>query len=113
MLRSKRPQRRPLAPLTLEQSLRLAGQNLLGILNPEDNYLPYWQLAVGPDYKASLSRWWPAHNIGRWWDAMLRLEEAIGFEIPKAIEAAMLKNVRRFFDNPDHICLNPNPAPFE
>ena len=42
---------------------------------------------------------------------MLRLEEAIGFEIPKAIEAAMVKNVRRFFDNPDHICLNPNPGP--
>ena len=55
MLRGKRTQRRPLAPLTLEQSLRLAGQNLLGILNPDDNYLPYWKLAVGPDYKASLS----------------------------------------------------------
>ena len=25
-------------PLTLEQSLRLAGRNMLGILNPEDNY---------------------------------------------------------------------------
>ncbi len=100
----------PAASLTLEQSLRLAGQNLLGILNPEDNYLPYWQLAVGPDYKASLNRWWPAHNIGRWWDAMLRLEEAIGFKIPKAIETAMVKNVRRFFDNPDHISLDPNPG---
>jgi hypothetical protein len=99
------------APLTLEQSLRLAGQNLLAILNPEDNYLPYWNLAVSPDYKASLIRWWPAHNIGRWWDAMLRLEDAIGFEIPKAIEAAMLKNVRRFFDNPDRICLNPSRGP--
>ena len=31
---------------------------------------------------------------------MLRLEEAIGFKIPKAIETAMVKNVRRFFDNP-------------
>jgi hypothetical protein len=55
----------PVAPLTLEQSLRLAGQNLLGILNPEDNYLPYWALDVTPDYKASLGRWWPAHNLPR------------------------------------------------
>jgi hypothetical protein len=98
----------PLGPLTLEQSLRLAGQNLLAILNPEDNYLPYWELAVQPDYRGELRLWWPAHNIGRWWDAMLRLEDAIGFEIPKPIEAAMVRNVHRFFDNPDHISLSPD-----
>jgi hypothetical protein len=97
----------PFEPLTLEQSLRLAGQNLLGILNPEENYLPYWELSVSPDYKASFNRWWPAHNIGRWLDAMLRLEDAIGFEIPKVIEAAMVQNTQRFFDNTDHICLVP------
>ena len=96
-------------PLTLEQSLRLAGQNLLGILDPDDHYLPYWKLTVKPDYRASLVKWWPAHNIGRWLDAMLRLEEAIGFEIPKVVETAMVENTRRFFDNPDHICLNPGP----
>jgi hypothetical protein len=93
--------------VTLEQSLRLAGQNLLSILNPEENYLPYWELSVSPDYKAGLKRWWPAHNLGRWWDAMLRLEEAIGFEIPKNVERAMSENVRLFFNNPDHICLAP------
>jgi hypothetical protein len=101
----------PFEPLSLEQSLRLAGQNLLGILNPEDNYLPYWMLKVDPDYKASLERWWPAHNIGRWLDAMLRLEEAIGFDIPRVVETAMVQNTQRFFDNPDHICLKPNPSP--
>jgi hypothetical protein len=98
-------------PLTLQQSLRLAGQHLLGILNPEDNYLPYWELTVYPDYKANLGKFWPAHNLGRWLDAMLRLEEAIGLEIPKPIDAAMIENARRFFDNPDHICLNPNRGP--
>ncbi|HEX2973553.1 MAG TPA: hypothetical protein VHP11_14555, partial [Tepidisphaeraceae bacterium] len=97
-----------LSPLTLEQSLRLAGQNLLSILNPEANYLPYWMLTVEPDYRAELGIWWPAHNIGRWWDAMMRIEEAIGFEIPKPIEAAMVENVHRFFDNPDHISLSPD-----
>jgi hypothetical protein len=98
-------------PLTLKQSLHLAGQNLLAILDPDDNYLPYWALSVGPDYRASLDKWWPAHNLGRWLDSMLRLEETIGFEIPKEAEAAMVKNVQRFFDNPDHISLRPNPNP--
>ncbi len=96
--------------VTLKESLRLAGKHLLGILNPEDNYLPYWQLTVKPDYEAAFLRWWPAHNIGRWLDAMLRLEDAIGFEIPPEIDAAMQENARRFFENPDHISLDPNPG---
>jgi hypothetical protein len=103
----------PSSQLTIEQSLHLAGRHLLGILNPEDDYLPYWKLTVGPDYRAQLDRWWPAHNIGRWFDAMLRIEEAIGFEIPRAIETAMVKNVHRFFANPDHICLNPGRGPVD
>ena len=93
-LGSKRVKGMPCEPLTLEQSLRLAGQNLLGMLDPEDNYLPYWELTVYPDYRATLGKWWPAHNIGRWLDAMLRLEEAIGFEIPKVVETAMVKNAQ-------------------
>jgi hypothetical protein len=98
-------------PLTLEQSLRLAGQNLLAILNPEDNCLPYWEATVRENQPAAFKRWWPAHNIGRWWDAMLRLEAATGFKIPPQIEEAMLKNIRRFFDNPDSIILNPDLGP--
>jgi hypothetical protein len=100
-------------PLTLAESLRLAGGNLLTNLNPEDNYLPYWTMTIRPDYMADFGKWWPAHNIGRWLDAMLRLEDAIGFEIPKAIETAMVENTRRFFDNPDHICLNPYSGPLD
>ena len=46
------------------------------------------------------------HNLGRWWDAMLRLEAATGFEIPAHLEAAMLANLRESFDNPDHLCLS-------
>lgn len=98
-------------PLTVEQSLRLAGNHLLGILNPEDDYLPYWQLTCSPQYEAQFARWWPAHNLGRWLDAMYRLEEAIGFEIPKPIDQAMERNARRFFENPDSIPLNPKPWP--
>ena len=38
---------------------------------------------------------------------MLRLEAATGFRIPEHAEQAMLANLRRFFDNPDHLCLAP------
>src|SRR5690606_6955675 len=93
---------------TLEKSLQLAGEHLLGILNPEDHYLPYWQLTVKENYEATFLRWWPAHNIGRWLDAMLRLEETLGFKIPAEIDAAMQENARRFFENPDHISLSPD-----
>ena len=31
---------------------------------------------------------YPAHNIGRWWDAMLRLQAATGFELAAEIEQA-------------------------
>jgi hypothetical protein len=98
-------------PINVADSLRLAGNHLLAILNPEENYLPYWELTVEPDYTAALKRWWPAHNLGRWWDAMTRLEAATGFQIPPEIDAAMQENVRRFFDNPDQISLNPEPFP--
>ncbi len=95
----------------LGKSLRSAGHNLLSVLNPEDRSLPYWELYSAPDYGAEFRRWWPAHNIGRWWDAMLRLEETFGFGIPASVEKAMEAGTRRFFDNPDHICLNPDPGP--
>ncbi len=32
----------------------------------------------------------PAHNIGRSWDAILRLEAATGFAIPCNVDAGML-----------------------
>lgn len=94
--------------MTLKDSMALAGQNLLNVLSPQRNYLPMWVLKVERDYKAGYDFWWPGHNIGRWWDALLRLERTIGFEIPKPVEKAMLENTRQFFDNPLHICLNPD-----
>ncbi|KKL48048.1 hypothetical protein LCGC14_2329440, partial [marine sediment metagenome] len=50
---------------------------------------------------------WPGHNLGRWWDAMMRLQEAIEYPIPAEAESAMQENVFRFFNNPDHLCLAP------
>ncbi len=96
--------------IDLKRSLELAGQNMLNILRPDFGYLPHWSCfaAVWPyiPHTKFTSRW-PGHNLGRWWDAMLRLENATGFRIPPHIEAAMLANLQRFFDNPDNLCLAP------
>lgn len=91
----------------LVPSMKLAGQNLIHSLSPEHNYTPYWQMRINPDKRAAFNMWWPQHNIGRWWDAMLRLEHTLGIKIPEREEQAMLANAKRFFDNPDHLCFQP------
>lgn len=98
--------------LDFNTSMCLAGRNLLGVLSPDHNYLPLWVLSVNPKYEAEFQFGWPAHNLGRWLDAMLRLEYATGFKIPHKLESACVKNLRRFFDNPDHICINPDPEDY-
>lgn len=92
----------------LKPALLLGGHNLLNCLNKDRNYLPNWFLNVDETYKAECYFWWPGHNLGRWWDAMLRLEESVDFLIPPEIEAAMLVNMRLFFDNPDSWCIQPD-----
>ena len=95
----------------IRQSLYLAGTHLIEMLDPSRNYLPYWSLGVEPGDNAELYYSWPAHNLGRWWDAMLRLEDALGFPIPPEAESGMLSNLQLFFDNPDNICLAPPNTP--
>jgi hypothetical protein len=87
--------------------MRLAGENLLNCLDRDNGLIPFWELTTARDYTAQMRRFWPAHNLGRWWDAMLRLEQAIGFEIPAETEAAMLHNLQWFFDNEFALCLCP------
>ncbi|MGC8738369.1 MAG: hypothetical protein ACP5UA_06935 [Candidatus Hydrogenedens sp.] len=48
------------------------------------------------NYDAEFHFWWPAHNLGRWLDAMLRLESATGFKIPHKLESACINNLHRF-----------------
>jgi hypothetical protein len=91
----------------LNTAMILAGENLLNALNPERNYMPYWCMDIRDDYSAKFKEDWPQHNLGRWWDAILRLEDATGFTIPARVEAAMLQNLERFFNNPDNLCLQP------
>ena len=103
----------------LRKVLQMGGENLVNSLNPQNSYMPYWKLEkTGPD-TAQFLEMWPQHNIGRWWDAVLRLEEAIGFTLPPHAEEQLLETTRVFFDNPDSLCLTPDQykndfyAPFE
>jgi hypothetical protein len=66
------------------------GQNLLDMCNPDRNFLPYFNV---PDPGAAASDHAWNHNIGRWLDATLRLEETIGWKIPPEREAAMVENL--------------------
>ena len=99
--------------LDMVKHLDLGGMNLLGCLNPEESHLPYFHMAVDRDFKAEYQfrRDNTGHNVGRWWNAMLRLQALTGFNIPAPAEAAMLKNTWRMTDNPTGILLDaPDPA---
>jgi hypothetical protein len=92
----------------LRSTMAMAGDNLIANLNPEDNYLPSWSAELQLNDSVDIHRSYFSHNLGRWWDAMLRLESVTGYRIPPDIEAAMLSNLKRYFDNPDNLCLQPN-----
>ena len=98
--------------VNLKNAVNLAGGALVNCLDASQNYLPCFDIFIDRDYRAFQTFNVMSHNIGRWWDAILRVEEAIGFKIPGHIEAAMLENTRQFFDNPDHLCLFPIDGPW-
>ncbi len=90
--------------IDLKKVMQLGGQNLLYICNPDKNYLAYF-IVRGPGAPGGDHAW--NHNIGRWWDAMLRLEAAIGFQIPSEREKIMVENLRKFCENPDNLPFGP------
>ena len=96
--------------LTIKQSMELAGRNLLHCLRPEDQFRPLWGVDIEPDFRATCRRSRFEHNVGRWWDAVLRLEAATGFEIPAELEEAMLRNLGDCLDNPLSVCAPVDPA---
>ena len=55
--------------MELRTRLEMAGNSLLTLLDPEKDLMPTGGYEV-------------AHDLGRWWDAVLRLEETIDFVIP-------------------------------
>lgn len=79
--------------MNLRKCLEMAGDSLLAVLDAEKEWMPTGGYEV-------------AHDLGRWWDAVLRLEETIGFVIPTELEAASLKNLKRLTDNPDRLLMN-------
>ncbi len=93
--------------VNLKEAMRLSGENLLATLSPTAGYLPYFALSydmeAGHLISPNMWLWWPQQNIGRLWDALLRLESATGFVVPAAIEAAQLANLQRYYDNADHL----------
>ncbi len=74
--------------MNIKQHIELAGGALLTMLDAENDYLPTNGYEV-------------AHDLGRWWDAVLRLEETIGFVIPAELESASLRNLQRLTNNTD------------
>jgi hypothetical protein len=87
--------------MDLRARLALAGGALLALLDASADYLPTGGYEV-------------AHDLGRWWDAILRLEQTIGCAIPPEYEAGALRHVQRLTDNPDGLlmapggCINPH-----
>ena len=89
---------------TLKHSLELAGRNLIAMLSPSHGYLPYFWMRYDKQKRARMEMFWASHNVGRWWDAMLRLEAATGFQIPGEIEKAMLGNLKSCLEGPLGVC---------
>ena len=90
--------------LTLRQAMVLAGRNLVDTLSPAHDGMPFWNVEIDREGRAACNMSWPSHNVGRWWDALLRLEAATGFAIPAEAEAAMLRHLESLFDNPLSVC---------
>ncbi len=91
--------------LPLKESMELAGANLLHTLSPAYDMMPLWNFKIVREtLQARCKMDYPAHNIGRWWDAMLRLQAATGFAWPDEVETAMLANLKKCLDNPLHVC---------
>ena len=79
--------------MTLKESMELGGECLLRWLDAKRDYTAYGT--------------WITHDVGRWWDAMLRLENTTGFPIPAEIEGASLRNLHWLTDNPDGLLFVP------
>ena len=90
--------------VNLKQVMVAGANNMVHCCNPERNYLPYFRVE-GPGGKCHDHAW--NHNIGRWLDSLLRVEEAVGFEIPPERERIMVENLRKFCENPDNLPFGP------
>jgi hypothetical protein len=67
--------------MDLVKSMEMVGKNLEWSLCLTGYYLPHHKLHVDSRYRAKVLFYDTAHNIGRWWDAILQLEATNGFTI--------------------------------
>lgn len=79
----------------LKQSLEAVASAMPKCLDENDNFLP-----------SAFPHWENAHDSGRWIEAVLMLENCIGFEIPKKLERAMLFNFKALMSNPYGLLIN-------
>ena len=96
----------------LPASVKLAGQNLIECLDRDNGFRPRRAInLIRKDGKiqASYDGCFPYHDLGRCWDALLRLEAATDFRIPQNVEASLLKTTKQYFDNPLHVMIDPDP----
>jgi hypothetical protein len=90
--------------VNLKEVMQAGAENMLNCCNPQRNYLPYFR--IGSPFGECDDHAWN-HNIGRWLDSLLRVEEAIGFKIPPDRERVMLENLKKFCENPDNLPFGP------
>ena len=77
----------PQEPGPLRRAMDRAARCCIAWLDPANGYRP-------------TGGYEPAHDTGRWWDAMLRYEAATGVRVPPTVESAMMDNLRALTDNP-------------
>ena len=99
--------------IDLKARMILAGRNLVNALCLSRHFMPYWHMTLDNDCRGTykFAQRCNSHNIGRWWAAMLPLEDATGFEIPLDVEAGQMANLERYTDNPAGILLDVSDYP--
>lgn len=92
----------------LKTALKLGAQNVLGVIARDRDYLPYWSMEFDDNGDVFSHMGWTCHNLGRWWDAVTRLEQVLpDFVVPPDVEAGMLNNAYRYFNQPDGLAFQP------
>ena len=93
--------------MTIIKTLTRAARHLNNVLNHDRQCLPYWMMAVTGEGLAEFEdrRYCSGHSLGRWWNAILRLEDSFGCQISADIETIMLQHAWDMSDNPAGIFL--------
>ena len=78
---------------SIKESMLLCEKCLIAWLDTERDFFP-------------TGGWEIAHDTGRWWDGMLRLEAVTEYKIPIDIERKMLRNLKKLMNNQYGMLIN-------